>query len=421
MSKFIIQGGNPLRGKVKISGSKNAATPIIAATLLTREKCVLENVPKIRDVNNLLDILKGMGADVNWLDEHKLEIQCKDIALEKLDRKAVKKMRSSVLLLGPILARFRSIENFPEPGGCIIGNRPLDAHFAALKALGAEIEVDGNRGAYSMRAEKLANAEIILPEFSVTATENLLMAASLISGKTIIRGAAVEPHVQDLIKFLNSLGAKIIFSGQHEITVDGAEKLNGAKHTIIPDQIEIGTFAAAAAATRGDIEIESVDLAHLDLIILKLKQIGVQIEIGDGKLRVSTDGSLRSFRLQTMPYPGFPTDLQAPFGLLATQAIGTSLIHDPLFEGRMGYVGELVKMGANAVVCDPHRVLITGATPLYGTEIRSLDLRAGATLILAGLAAEGETVIHDAEIVERGYERFDERLRSLGAAIAKID
>lgn len=410
-----------MRGKVKISGSKNAATPIIAATLLTREKCVLENVPKIRDVNNLLDILKGMGADVNWLDEHKLEIQCKDIALEKLDRKAVKKMRSSVLLLGPILARFRSIENFPEPGGCIIGNRPLDAHFAALKALGAEIEVDGNRGAYSMRAEKLANAEIILPEFSVTATENLLMAASLISGKTIIRGAAVEPHVQDLIKFLNSLGAKIIFSGQHEITVDGAEKLNGAKHTIIPDQIEIGTFAAAAAATRGDIEIESVDLAHLDLIILKLKQIGVQIEIGDGKLRVSTDGSLRSFRLQTMPYPGFPTDLQAPFGLLATQAIGTSLIHDPLFEGRMGYVGELVKMGANAVVCDPHRVLITGATPLYGTEIRSLDLRAGATLILAGLAAEGETVIHDAEIVERGYERFDERLRSLGAAIAKID
>jgi len=410
-----------LRGKVKISGSKNAATPIIAATLLTREKCVLENVPKIRDVNNLLDILKGMGAKVNWIDDHKLEIQCKDISLDNLDRKAVKKMRSSVLLLGPILARFRSVENFPEPGGCIIGNRPLDAHFAALKALGAEIEVDGNRGAYSMRTEKLANAEITLPEFSVTATENLLMAASLISGKTIIRGAAVEPHVQDLIKFLNAMGAKIIFSGQHEITVDGAEKLSGAKHAIIPDQIEMGTFAAAAAATRGDIEIESVDLTHLDLIILKLKQIGAQIEIGEGKLRVSTDGSLRSFRLQTMPYPGFPTDLQAPFGLLATQAIGTSLIHDPLFEGRMGYVGELVKMGANAVVCDPHRVLITGATPLYGTEIRSLDLRAGATLILAGLAAEGETIIHDAEIVERGYERFDERLRALGAEITKID
>ena len=203
--------------------------------------------------------------------------------------------------------------------------------------------------------------------------------------------------------------------------MEGAEDLRGAKHTIIPDQIEIGTFAAAAAATRGDIEIESVDLSHLDLIILKLKQIGAQIEIGDGKLRVSTDGSLKAFKLQTMPYPGFPTDLQAPFGLLATQAIGTSLIHDPLFEGRMGYVGELIKMGANAVVCDPHRVLITGATPLYGTEIRSLDLRAGATLILAGLLAEGETIIHDAEIVERGYERFDERLRELGAVIKKID
>jgi len=410
-----------LRGKVKISGSKNAATPIIAATILTREKCVLENVPKIRDVNNLLDILKGMGADIKWVEEHKLEIQCGDISLDKLDRKAVKKMRSSVLLLGPLLSRFHRIDNFPEPGGCIIGNRPLDAHFAALKALGAGIEVDGNRGAYSMKAEKLANAEITLPEFSVTATENLLMAASTISGKTIIRGAAVEPHVQNLIKFLNALGAKITFSGQHEITVDGAKKLSGAKHTIIPDQIEIGTFAAAAAATRGDIEIESVDLSHLDLIILKLKQIGAQIEIGEGKLRVSTDGSLKAFKLQTMPYPGFPTDLQAPFGLLATQAIGTSLIHDPLFEGRMGYVGELVKMGANAVVCDPHRVLITGATPLYGMEIRSLDLRAGATLILAGLAAEGETVIHDAEIVERGYERFDERLRALGAEITKID
>src|SRR3972149_10503877 len=242
MSKFIIQGGNPLRGKVKISGSKNAATPIIAATILTREKCVLDNVPKIRDVNNLLDILKGMGADVNWLDDHKLEIQCKDIALEKLDRKAVKKMRSSVLLLGPMLARFRSVENFPEPGGCIIGNRPLDAHFAGLKALGADIVVDGNRGAYSMKAEKLANAEITLPEFSVTATENLLMAASTTSGKTIIRGGAVERHVQNLIKFLNALGAKIIFSGQHEITVEGAEDLRGAKHTIIPDQIEIGTF-----------------------------------------------------------------------------------------------------------------------------------------------------------------------------------
>ncbi len=410
-----------MRGKVKISGSKNASTPIIAATLLTRQKSVLENVPKIRDVNNLLDILKGMGADMKWIGDHELEIQCKDVSLDKLDRKAVKKMRSSVLLLGPLLARFRSIENFPEPGGCIIGNRPLDAHFAAFKALGAEIEVDGNRGAYSMRAEKLANAEITLPEFSVTATENLLMAAATIPGKTIIKGAAVEPHVQDLIKFLNAMGAKIIFSGQHEISVEGTEELHGAKHTIIPDQIEIGTFAAAAAATRGDIEIESVDLTHLDLIILKLKQIGAQIEIGDNKLRVSTDGSLKSFRLQTMPYPGFPTDLQAPFGFLATQAIGTSLIHDPLFEGRMGYVGELVKMGANAVVCDPHRVLITGATPLYGTEIKSLDLRAGATLILAGLAAEGQTLIHDAEIVERGYERFDERLRDLGAEITKID
>lgn len=407
-----------MRGKVKISGSKNAATPIIAATLLTSEKSAIKNVPKIRDVERMLDILKGMGAQVAWVGENELEIQCENISLDKLDRKAVKKMRSSVLLFGPLLSRFKRIDDFPEPGGCIIGNRSLDTHFAGLKSLGAAV-LANNHGSYSLKAERLTGREITLPEFSVTATENILMAASLAEGETVIRGAAVEPHVQDLIKFLNSMGAKIILSGQHEIRIEGVKELRGASHEIIPDQIEIGTFAAAALAAKGEIEMAPVDFSHLDQILLKLKEIGALIEADGRKLRVSTDGSLKAFRLQAMPYPGFPTDLQAPFGLLATLAIGTSLIHDPLFEGRMGYVGELVKMGANAVVCDPHRVLITGSTPLYGTEIRSLDLRAGATLILAGLSAEGETVIHDAEIVERGYEKFDERLRALGAKIEK--
>src|SRR3989344_281638 len=421
MPKFVIQGSTKLEGKVRIAGFKNAITPILAATLLTDQTCRIENVPAISDVRRMLDLLKDLGAQIKQPDEHIVEVTCKDVAVEKLNRKAVKQMRSSILLLGPLLARFLRVDQFPEPGGCIIGNRPLDTHFAALRGIGAELEVDEGRGSYSLKAKKLKGGVIVLPEFSVTATENILMAAAVAEGETVIRGAAVEPHVQDLISFLKAMGADISFTDQHEVRLRGVKKLHGATHRIIPDQLEIGTFAVAAAVTKGDIEMSEVLPKHLDAILLKLKQTGASVVLKNNTLRVSSNGTLNAFRLQAMPYPGFPTDLQAPFGLMATQSKGTSLIHDPMFEGRMGYVGELVKMGANAVVCDPHRVLVTGPTPLYGTEIRSLDLRAGITLILAGLAAEGETVIHDAEIVERGYERFDERLRALGAEITKID
>lgn len=418
MSKFIIKGGKPLNGTIKIFGMKNAATPIIAATLLTEEECVISNVPKISDVLHLLEILRSLGVKIEWTGHHELRICAKNANIGALDKKAVQSMRSSILLMGPLLARFKRV-TIPEPGGCIIGNRPIDTHLFALNKLGAKISKEN--GSYTLEAKSLNGTLIILPEFSVTATENLVMAASLAQEKTEIKLAAAEPHVQDLIKFLNQMGAKISWVGTHHLVIEGVKKLHGAYHTLIPDQIEIGTFAVAAAVSRGEVLIENIIPEHLDIILLKLEEAGVNFEVGNNYLKIKPSSSLRAFRLQTLPYPGFPTDLQAPFGVLATQCNGTSLIQDPLYEGRMSYVSELVKMGANAIVADPHRVVITGPTPLYGQEIKSFDLRAGATLIIAGLIAEGETIINEAEVVDRGYERIEERLHALGAEIKRIE
>lgn len=395
---------------------KNAATPILAATLLTDEPCVLRNIPRIRDVDRMLDILRSLGVKAEWTGDHDLRIEARGADPTRLDRKAMRSMRSSILFLGPFLARFRAVD-LPEPGGCIIGNRPIDTHLYALQKLGAVCERD--RDAYRFRADALTGAEVTLPEFSVTATENLMMAAVLAKGRTLVKLAAAEPHVQDLGAFLNAMGARISGLGTHTLSIDGVERLHGAEHAVIPDQIEAGTFMAAAALTRGDLTVEGVRPDHLDIVIQKLGSLGAEIELGGDWVRVSASGTLKAFKLQSMPHPGFPTDLMAPFGVLATQCAGTSLIHEPLYEGRFGFINELVKMGANAVVCDPHRVLITGPTPLYGQEIKSLDLRAGATLLLAGILAEGETVLHEAEIIDRGYEKIEERFSSIGAEIVR--
>ncbi|MFZ5364271.1 MAG: UDP-N-acetylglucosamine 1-carboxyvinyltransferase [Patescibacteria group bacterium] len=417
MSKFIIEGGKPINGKIRVSGMKNAATPIIAATLLTPEECVISNVPRISDVMRMLEILKSLGASVEWTGDHEVTICTKNADIKLLNKESVKSMRSSILFLGPLLARFKKV-TIPEPGGCIIGNRPPDTHFYALEKLGAK--VTRKDGCFYLETEGLVGSLIILPEFSVTATENILMAASLAEGETEVHLAAAEPHVQDLIKFLGSMGAKISGSGTHILKISGVKKMHGARHTLIPDQIETGTLAVAAAVSKGEVTIENIIPEHLEIILLKLQEAGVNLEVGKDFLKIKPSAGLRSFRLQTLPFPGFPTDLQAPFGVLATQCQGTSLIQDPLFEGRMGYVGELIKMGANAIVADPHRVIITGPTPLQGQEIKSFDLRAGATLIIAGLIASGQTIINEAEVVDRGYERIDERLRDLGADIKRI-
>ncbi|MBU0625844.1 UDP-N-acetylglucosamine 1-carboxyvinyltransferase, partial [Patescibacteria group bacterium] len=294
-----------------------------------------------------------------------------------------------------------------------------DTHLHALKQLGATIEDCGD-GAIRLTATNLSGATIILPEFSVTATENALMAAVTAQGTTIIKLAAAEPHVENLCQFLNAAGARISGLGTHTLAIEGVEKLHGTRHRIIPDQIEAGTLAVLGALTKGTLNIRGVVPEHLDIILLTLKRAGVNFELKGDTLVVTSTGQLHAFKLQTMPYPGFPTDLQSPFGVLATKCSGTSLIHDPMYEGRLGYINELIKMGANATICDPHRVVITGPTPLYGREIRGLDLRAGATLVIAGLVSTGETILHNAEVIDRGYERFDERLRAIGADIQRV-
>lgn len=416
-SRLLIRGGRPLDGEIRVGGMKNAATPIIAATLLIKDRCVLRNVPRLSDVERMLDILRSLGATVEWTGEHELTIDATNADLASLDAKAVKSMRSSILLMGPLLSRFHEVE-IPEPGGCNLGNRPIDTHLVALEALGGKIErVEKN---YRLTTTGLKGGLIVLPEFSVTATENAIMAAVLAEGRTTIKIAACEPHVQDLAKFLVAAGARIRGIGTHTLVIDGVTSLKGATHDIIPDQIETATFAVIGALSKGTLRIVGVDPEQLDMILLVMGKAGVRYSLDGDVLTMLKPASYSAFKLQTMPYPGFPTDAQAPFGLMATQCVGTSLIHDPLFDGRFGYVGELQKMGANATVCDPHRVLISGPTPLYGTEIRGLDLRAGATLIVAGLVAQGETVIHGAEIVDRGYEALDRRLAAVGADITRV-
>ncbi len=429
MARFVITGGKKLSGSVAVSGMKNAATPVLAATLLASGPCTIHNIPRITDVERMVDLLRILGADVRWQEAHVLTVDPRGVDVTPLLAAArspdfrshpfargVKAMRSSVLLMGPLLARFPEVA-FLEPGGCIIGNRPLDTHLEALRRLGVEIEREN--GTLWFRRGRLVSSRIVLPEFSVTATENVLMAATAAEGVTEIALSAAEPHVVDLIHFLQSLGAKITGAGTHTVRIEGGGRLGAADHSLIPDQLEVGTFAVAAAATKSSIAITGAEPSHLDSVCSRLEAAGVRLRWSGTTLEVSPASRLTAFRLQSLPYPGFPTDLQAPFAVLATQCHGTSLIHDPMFEGRLGYVSELVKMGANAVVCDPHRVLVSGPTPLYGNEIRSLDLRAGATLVVAALVAQGETVLHDAEILDRGYERLEQRLGLLGAQIRR--
>ena len=378
-----MRGGHHLRGHIEIGGSKNAIFPLVAASLLIKGAVTLTHVPRISDNERLLEILIGMGARVNWLDAHTLSIDTAHIDPTQLDIKAMRRMRASILLLGPMLARFKKTV-VPEPGGCIIGNRPIDEHLRSLTALGAQVETDSD-GNVEMHAKELVGGYVIM-RFSVTATENVIMAAVTAKGKTSIRLAAAEPHVQDLCNFLNVCGAKIQGIGTHDLEITGVKQLHAPKEpwTVIPDTNEIGAFAVAAALTRGELEMSPIVPAHLDALRSTLTQIGVRQELNvrRGTYTVQGGGRMEAFKLQTMIYPGFPTDVQAPFGLLATQCQGTSLIHEPLFESRLGYINELIKMGANAVIADPHRVVISGPTPLRGTEIRSLDLRAGATMVL---------------------------------------
>lgn len=419
--QFLIRGGSSLNGEVTVSGAKNAAVALIPAALLTNEECVLENVPRIEDVERLTEILRSIGAEISWEDTHTLRIRAGTLDPGRLDQTAIKRLRASVLLIGPLLARTGRART-AHPGGCFIGARPIDTHIEALEALGATVTEDEN--VYDLRAPKLRGAVIVLREFSVTATENVLMAAALAEGKTRIHIAAAEPHVADLARFLNKMGARIRGAGTHDIEITGVRALRGARHRIVGDYIEAGTFAAAFAATHGSGVISGIDPRTLELPLKKLNEAGIPVQTKKNAITVERALHRRAIPypgVQTLPYPGFPSDLQAPFCVLATQLEGATSIQETIYEGRLRHIDELRRMGANAVITDPHHAVITGPTPLYGTEIQSLDLRAGATLVIAALVAEGESAIHEVYNIDRGYERIEEKLQRLGADITRIN
>lgn len=416
--KFVIQGGKPLKGEIEVRGSKNAALPLLAASALFIEPVTLRNLPLIEDVLRMVEILESMGAKTRWVEKRTLCVDTKTIEPEKIDQARVTSLRASLLFIGPLLARFKRCV-IAHPGGDAIGSRPLNTHFQAFKDLGITIASrktnEGMR--YEFDASHLHGGEVILEEFSVTATENVLMLVSLLPEEVTIKLAAAEPHVGELIDFLRNAGVSVRREGDHALITQGKSSLVPSTHEVIPDYLEEGTFLILSALAGGAVSIKNLSLAHLDAFRKKLMDMGVTIESNAARPRQE---AFLPLKLQTLPHPGFPTDLQAPFGLLLTQAKGVSSIHEPLYEKRFGYLEELRKMGANVSIENPHEAKITGPTALTGASIRGFDLRAGMTLILAGLIAKGETVIENIYQVDRGYEAIDERLRALGADIRRV-
>lgn len=415
--KFIIEGKKKLEGIVEIGGAKNDAGPVIAATLLTQEPCIIENLPLVEDVFCLLDILKGMGANIKWQGEKTVRIENKNIDPEKIDPDLVGKTRVSVLLIAPLLSRFEEFK-ISRTGGDRIGLRPITAHLKALEELGVEVEKENQF--YHFKRNNLKANEVVLREFSVTATENLMMMAASIEGKTTIKGAAAEPHVQDLGTMLKDMGVEVEGIGTHRIEIKGKKNLKGVHHKIIPDYIEAGTFIVIGAATPGVLKIEKAVPQYLDIFLAKLEDMGVKFEKGNDFVRVDFSPDLRPINFQALPYPGFPTDLLPIVVPLLTQAEGKSLIHDPLYENRLNFIHELRKMGADIEIVDPHRAFIFGKTELSGIKISSWDIRAGASLVVAALIAKGKTTIENIYQVNRGYEKIDEKLQKLGADIKRI-
>jgi UDP-N-acetylglucosamine 1-carboxyvinyltransferase len=425
MPKFVVEGGHPLNGSIRPAGNKNAALPIIAATLLTEEEVVLENVPDIRDVRTLLDLLAVLGADVDWQGDNTVSIRARDVGANELDAEMAARIRASILLAGPMLARAGRMM-LPPPGGDVIGRRRVDTHFLALSKLGAVVREE--RG-YHLETAGLKGADIFLDEPSVTATENAVMAAVLAEGHTRLRNAAAEPHVQDLCHMLNGLGARIEGIGTGILEIDGVERLGGGRFRITSDHIEVGSFIGLAAVTRGDILIEDAAIEHLDSTLLAFDRMGIRCEPRGRDLFVSADQE-RVVRMDIGghipkvddgPWPAFPADLTSIALVVATQCRGTILIYEKMFESRMFFADKLISMGARIVLCDPHRAVVVGPSRLHAAPVESPDIRAGMALLIAALGAEGESHILNIGQIERGYERIDERLRALGARIARTD
>jgi len=418
MEKFLIKGGVPLSGEVEISGYKNSAGAVLAAVLLSEEESIIDNLPQVTDVLDQIEILKQMGAGIEWLGQKKIKINPKNINPEKIPIDLFEKMRVSVLFVGPLAIRFKNFK-VPHPGGDKIGLRPIATHLEALESFG--IKTEEKDGFYYFTApEKLEGKKVVLKEFSVTATEIIMMLASRAAGKTKIEIAAAEPQVQDLGLFLRKMGVKLKGIGTHTLEIEGKERLSGAEFSLCPDPLEAGTFLIALAITGGQGRIKNINPDHLTFFLEKMKEIGVQFAVAGREILVKPSGDFKPTKIQVFPYPGFPTDLQPQTSVLLTQAQGKSLIHDPLYENRFQHLHELRKMGADIEITDPHRALIFGKTELTGNKINSSDIRSGATLILAGLVAKSQTTIENITQIERGYERIEEKLKKLGAKIEKI-
>jgi UDP-N-acetylglucosamine 1-carboxyvinyltransferase len=424
MEQFVIEGNTPLSGTVVPGGNKNAALPLLAASLLTDQPLVLRNVPRIRDVQIMCQLLSDLGVDIAEVDEHTLRLQASHVRKADLDTELCKDIRASILLAGPALARLGHVE-LPPPGGDVIGRRRVDTHFLAFKKLGAEMEVNDR---FRLRAHQLAGADILLDEASVTATENTVMAAALARGTTILRNAASEPHIQDLCRCLTQMGARIQGIGSNMLTIHGVEKLNGTEFEIGADYLEVGSFIVLAAVTDGEVLIHNAAPEHLGMTQLVFERLGVRWETRGRDVFVPRGQSLTIVpdlgdaipKIDDAPWPGFPADMMSIAIVAATQAAGSVLFHEKMFESRLYFVDKLIGMGARIVLCDPHRCIVQGPSWLRGERLESPDIRAGMALLIAALAARGQSTIRNIGQIDRGYERVDEKIRALGGQIERV-
>lgn len=416
MEQYIIKGGNPLVGEVEIGGAKNAALAILAAAIMTDETVTIDNLPDVNDINVLLEAMSGIGALVQRIDRHTVRISGAGIGDFSIEYDYIKKIRASYYLLGALLGKYHRAE-VALPGGCNIGSRPIDQHLKGFRALGAEVDIE--HGKIIAEAEKLKGTHLYFDVVSVGATINVMLTAAMAEGTTIMENVAKEPHVVDVANFLNSMGANIKGAGTDVIKIKGVQKLHKSEYSIIPDQIEAGTFMFAAAATKGDVTVMNVIPKHLEATVAKLVEIGCEVEEFDDAVRVVAKKRLRSTHVKTLPYPGFPTDMQPQIGVTLALCDGTSTIAESIFENRFKYLDELARMGAKSKV-EGNTAVIEGVEKLSGARISAPDLRAGAALCIAGLATEGITIIDDIVYIQRGYERFEEKLRSLGGLIERV-
>lgn len=416
MEQYVIKGGIPLRGEVEIGGAKNAALAILAASIMTDETVTIENLPDVRDINVLLEAIAGIGAVVQRIDKSTVKINGSTIGDLSVDYEYIKKIRASYYLLGALLGKYKKAI-VPLPGGCNIGSRPIDQHIKGFKALGADVDI--KNGAIVAKAENLRGNHIYLDVVSVGATINIILASAMAPGRTILENAAKEPHVVDVANFLNSMGANIKGAGTDVIRIKGVEKLHKTEYSIIPDQIEAGTFMFAAAATGGDVLVKSVIPKHLEATSSKLEEIGCIVEEFDDAVRVCAPGKLHHTNVKTLPYPGYPTDMQPQIAVTLAISEGSSIVTESIFENRFKYADEIRRMGANIKV-EGNSAIINGVGKLTGARVSAPDLRAGAALVIAGLSAEGITIVDDIVYIQRGYERFEDKLKSLGAEIEKV-